>query len=189
MNPPSARSLLLAAGLVLGGLASLSAAPIDTSSPLRLGSNENPFGSSPKAKEAVMRYLESANSYNRNEVDEMVRLRAEKEGVAGNYIRPTAGSGPLLEMSGAAFGREGVNLVVSRTFSKAYALAGSRRAVVSAIPIHWPGFSVTTSEPRPATSPPSRPRRPSRTRLTSKRTFASTRKCVQMSARSSIASA
>jgi histidinol-phosphate aminotransferase len=113
MNPSILRSLFLHAGLAFAGLATLSAAPTDASSPLRLGSNENPFGYSPKAKEAVIRYIESANYYNRNEVDEMVRVCAEKEGVAPAYILPTAGSGPLLEMTGAAFGREGVNIVTA----------------------------------------------------------------------------
>lgn len=105
------RLAVLASALTAFSL--LTAAPTDTTSPLRLGSNENPFGYSPKAKEAVMKYLESANYYNRNEVDEMVKLCAEKEGVPANYILPTAGSGPLLEMTGAAYGREGVNIVTA----------------------------------------------------------------------------
>jgi len=102
----------LGAALLLGCV-SASAAPTDTTSPLRLGSNENPFGYSPKAKAAVIQYLESANYYNRNEVDEMVKVCAEKEGVTPAYILPTAGSGPLLEMTGAAFGKEGVNIVTA----------------------------------------------------------------------------
>lgn len=90
-----------------------SAAPTDKNSPIRLGSNENAFGFSPKAKAAVLEYVESANYYNRNEVDDLVKTLADKEGVKTDFIFPTAGSGPVLEMTAAAFAKPGSNVVTA----------------------------------------------------------------------------
>ncbi|HEY0944410.1 MAG TPA: histidinol-phosphate transaminase [Opitutaceae bacterium] len=94
-------------------VARLSAAPTDPNSPVRLGSNENPFGFSPKAKEAILKYVESGNYYNRNDVDALVTALAAKEGVSPDYIHATAGSGPMLEMTAAALGKPGANIVTA----------------------------------------------------------------------------
>lgn len=109
MNALRLRSLLIAASL----LVSVHAAPTDPDSPVRLGSNENAFGFTPKAKAAMIAAIESGNYYNRNELDEMVKIAAAKEGVTPEYIYPTAGSGPVLELTAAAFSKPGVNIVTT----------------------------------------------------------------------------
>lgn len=89
----------------------IGAAPLAGGDVLRLGSNENPFGFSPKARDAMVAALESANYYNRDVVRELATLLATKEGVKENQIYLTAGSGVVLELIGAAYGAPGANLV------------------------------------------------------------------------------
>jgi len=102
-----------AAGVLAAAALSLTAAPTDPESPIRLGSNENAFGYTPKAKDAMIAAIESGNYYNRNEVDEMVKIAAAKEGVQPDFIYPTAGSGPVLELTAAAFSKPGLNIVTT----------------------------------------------------------------------------
>ena len=80
---------------------------------IRLSSNENPFGFSPKALERMKAALDSGNYYNHNDVGDMVALCAEKEGVPEDYILPTPGSGPVLMMAAWAYAKAGVNVVTS----------------------------------------------------------------------------
>ncbi len=111
---PSSRRLVAAASALVFALATpLWSAPTDPESPVRLGSNENAFGYTPKAKEAMIAAIESSNYYNRNEVEEMVKIAAAKEGVQPDFIYPTAGSGPVLELTAAAFSKPGLNIVTT----------------------------------------------------------------------------
>ena len=101
----------LAAAFGLATLVTLTAAPANEDGPVRLGSNENAFGFTPKVEAALIKAIKTGNYYNRDEVDEMVKLCAAREGVPENFILPTAGSGPVLLMTAAAFGKPGVNVV------------------------------------------------------------------------------
>lgn len=89
------------------------AAPTDASSPLHLNGNENLFGFSPRVQAAVTKAIESGNFYNRNDVDDLIKVLAEKEGVGKDYIFPTHGSGPILLMTAAAYSKPGVNIVTT----------------------------------------------------------------------------
>jgi histidinol-phosphate aminotransferase len=80
---------------------------VDSSQKVRLGSNENPYGPSEKAKKAVMDILSKGNRYAFNELDELKKLIAAKEGVDSSYILLGAGSGELLVQTGIACGLEG----------------------------------------------------------------------------------
>src|SRR5207245_1416268 len=44
---------------------------------------------------------------------DLVDVLAAKEGVSKDYILPTAGSGPVLMMAAAAYGKPGVNVVTA----------------------------------------------------------------------------
>jgi len=79
----------------------------------RISSNENPFGFSPKALERMKAALDSGNYYNRNDVDDLVTLLATYNGVKKDYILPTAGSGPVLDMTAHAFAAKGKNVVTT----------------------------------------------------------------------------
>lgn len=80
---------------------------------IRLSSNENAFGFSPKALTAMLEVLESGNYYNRNNVDDFVQTVATFEKVTPDYVLPTPGSGPVLMMTAYAYGKPGVNVVTT----------------------------------------------------------------------------
>jgi len=74
---------------------------------VRLNSNENPFGPSEKARQAVVQILAEANRYPFEVIKDFAAVLAKKEGVPVEYIHVGAGSGDLLCQAGAAFGIEG----------------------------------------------------------------------------------
>lgn len=74
---------------------------------VRLNSNENPYGPSEKSKEAVKQSLSQGNRYAFNELEELRKLLAAKEGVDSTWILLGAGSGELLCQTGIAYGLEG----------------------------------------------------------------------------------
>lgn len=115
-------TLAMAAGLPLGASLTnqLMAAPVSetereffASKPLlppmkiRLGSNENPYGPSEKAKQAIQQTLSEANRYPFQVVTEFRQTLSEYEGVTPDHILIGAGSGDLLSATGAAFSLEG----------------------------------------------------------------------------------
>jgi histidinol-phosphate aminotransferase len=73
----------------------------------RLNSNENPYGPSEKAKKAIMQILTEGNRYAFNELEDLKKQIAAKEGVDPNYILLGAGSGELLCQTGIAYGLDG----------------------------------------------------------------------------------
>lgn len=81
---------------------------------INLGSNENPYGISPKAKQAIMGMIEKANRYQFNlpALDSFRKDLGAYYGVDGDQIIVTAGSG------------EGLNLL-ARTFSKGNIVAAN----------------------------------------------------------------
>lgn len=106
----------LAVIALMGALAAplyLGAQPTAENSPIRLGSNENAYGYTPKAKEAMIKYIESGNYYNRNDVNDLVTLLAKKEGVPKDHIITTNGSGPVLMMTALAYAEPGKNVVTT----------------------------------------------------------------------------
>ncbi len=114
-------SLTLGAGLALtpAMLESLMAAPvsnaerihgINPSGPskfIRLGSNENPYGPSAKARKAIVDVMDEGNRYSFTEMNEMKNLLAQKEGVSPDHILLGGGSGELLCLAGMGVGLEG----------------------------------------------------------------------------------
>jgi len=92
---------------------SAEAAPTLPDSPIRLSSNENAFGFTPKAKEAMIKYLDGGSYYNRNNVTDLIDAVAEKEGVPADYVVVTPGSGPVLMMTALAYAELGVNVVTT----------------------------------------------------------------------------
>lgn len=74
---------------------------------IRLASNENPYGPSDKAKQAIQQTLAEANRYPFQVVNEFKQTLADYEGVTTDHILIGAGSGDLLCATGAAFSLEG----------------------------------------------------------------------------------
>ena len=114
-------ALTLTAGLPLGATLSqrLMAAPMSelermlwerpSLSPIkiRLNANENPYGPSDKAKQAIQQAMSESNRYAFASQEELKAMIAEKEGVTPEHIGIGAGSGDLLCQAGVAFGVEG----------------------------------------------------------------------------------
>jgi histidinol-phosphate aminotransferase len=73
----------------------------------RLSLNENPFGPSPAAMEAILGNLSAGKAcrYPYGEVMELIELIAKKEGVSPENIVLSVGSGEILETVGGIFGR------------------------------------------------------------------------------------
>jgi len=78
-----------------------------TAGKIKLDSNENPYGPSEKAKQAIVQILAQANRYPITEMEELKIQIGKKEGVTPDYVHVGAGSGDILCQAGAAFGLEG----------------------------------------------------------------------------------
>lgn len=74
---------------------------------IRLGSNENPYGPSAKAREAVKNILSEGNRYTHTSAAQFKEILAKKEGVSPDYILMGAGSSELLCLAGMSVGLEG----------------------------------------------------------------------------------
>jgi histidinol-phosphate aminotransferase len=74
---------------------------------IRLGSNENPYGPSPRAREALRAAIGEFNRYGFTEAQQFRKVLAEKEGVTPDHILLGHGSGELLALTGISLGIEG----------------------------------------------------------------------------------
>ena len=74
---------------------------------IRLGSNENPYGPSAKAREAIKASVTEGNRYAFETAAELKKMIADKEGVSADYIMLGAGSGEMLAITGMSVGLEG----------------------------------------------------------------------------------
>jgi histidinol-phosphate aminotransferase len=90
------------------------AGPLDVAGPNKLvplSSNENPFGPSPKVREAMAKAFDEACRYPHAFAQEFTQLVAEKEGVPADHIVVTAGSIEGLRISGLAYCWQGGEVV------------------------------------------------------------------------------
>lgn len=74
---------------------------------VRLNSNENPYGPSEKARKAALEALANGNRYAFDELEELKKIIAEKNGVEPSHVLLGAGSGELLCQTGIACGLDG----------------------------------------------------------------------------------
>ena len=74
---------------------------------VRLGSNENPYGPSAKAREAIQNSISEGNRYAFDQSAELKELLAAHEGVTPDHIFLAAGSGEVLAITGMTVGLEG----------------------------------------------------------------------------------
>ncbi len=73
----------------------------------RLGSNENPYGPSAKARKALVAAMDEFNRYANDAVTDLRQAIADKEGVTADHILVTAGSSETLCLAGMGAGLEG----------------------------------------------------------------------------------
>ena len=79
----------------------------------RLFANENPFGPSPKALEAMQSALKNSFRYPFDEREELIKKIAAYEGVGADHILLGSGSTQLLMAAGVAFGMNEGRIVAS----------------------------------------------------------------------------
>jgi len=81
---------------------------------IKMASNENPFGASPLAIEAMKTAAGEANSYPDNGVTELTARLAEIHGVDPSQVLVTAGSSALLDIMARTLLGPGLNAVTSK---------------------------------------------------------------------------
>lgn len=81
--------------------------PIMNGKLIRLGSNENPYGPSEKARKAIIESIAEGNRYAHDVARQLRDIIAKKEGVAPEYVLMGCGSSELLCLTGMTVGLEG----------------------------------------------------------------------------------
>ena len=105
-----------------GILSSLSAMEIERynprslNGPIRLGSNENPYGPSQSMRKAMTAALNEGCRYPWSQNGPLVAMIAEKEGVAEDHVVLVAGSMEGLKVAGITFGKRGEIVTCTPTF-------------------------------------------------------------------------
>ena len=114
------RASTAAAGIALAPHA-LGAAPTTrTSAPrrgdalIRLSSNENPYGPSKAAREAMIAHFDEGCRYPYEAMADLQKLLAEKIRVSPEHIVVGAGSSEILSMAGLAYGLAGGEIVAAQ---------------------------------------------------------------------------
>jgi histidinol-phosphate aminotransferase len=99
--------------------------PPDSQSPrlIRLDSNENPFGPSPRALEAMRLAIAGVNSYPENDCTELRRKLAGHHGLPPEQVLVTAGSTALLALLCQTLLAPGLNAVTSERSFIVYGMA------------------------------------------------------------------
>jgi histidinol-phosphate aminotransferase len=90
---------------------------------IKMASNENPFGPSPKAVAAVQSALSEANLYPDNDVSELTHKVAERHNVDPAQVVVTAGSTALLGIMARTLLSPGLNAVTSQRSFIVYPIA------------------------------------------------------------------
>ncbi len=90
---------------------------------IKMASNENPFGPSPKAVEAMRAVLAESNFYPDNDAIELRQKLAEYHGVLPEQIVPTAGSTALLGIIARTLLSPGLNAITSERSFIVYPIA------------------------------------------------------------------
>jgi len=90
---------------------------------IKMASNENPFGPSPKAVKAMQAVLAESNFYPDNDATELRQKLAERHNVQPEQIVPTAGSTALLGIIARTLLSPGLNAVTSERSFIVYPIA------------------------------------------------------------------
>src|SRR5579863_2076571 len=90
---------------------------------IKMASNENPFGPSPKAIKAMQAVLAESNFYPDNDAIELRQRLADKHGVQPEQVVPTAGSTALLGIIARTLLSPGLNAVTSERSFIVYPIA------------------------------------------------------------------
>lgn len=90
----------------------------DDKKTLRLCCNENPYGPSPLARQAIQQQIQTGNLYPREMHKKLKRAIANKNGLSPDHILISAGSASILQLIGLWIGQQQQNIVsADYTFS------------------------------------------------------------------------
>lgn len=103
---------------------------------VKLASNENPLGFSPRVKEAVVKALEEVNLYPDGNATLLKEAIAGKYGVSTEMVLPTCGSDEMLDLIAKTFIGKGDEVVMADiTFSRYAATSQMMGAVIRKVPM------------------------------------------------------
>lgn len=101
----------------LGGLKALALdfpeRPVISDKPIRLSSNENPYGPSKGVREVMSKNFDNACRYPFNALRGLVKMIAEKEGVTKDHVVVTGGSTEGLKATGLVYGMDGGEIIAA----------------------------------------------------------------------------
>jgi histidinol-phosphate aminotransferase len=104
---------------------------------IKLASNENPFGASPKAKEAIAREIENISIYPDGASVELTAAVAQHHGVQPEQVIFGAGSDEIIMMIARAYLRPGDETIMAdSTFPQYKHNAEIENAVIIEVPLH-----------------------------------------------------
>ena len=110
---------------------------------IELDSNENPFGPSPRAMDAMRTVLSTSNSYPDDDCRPLRRELASQHGVLPEQVLVTAGSTALLSLLCQTLLARGLNAVTSRCSFIVYSMAvRTAGAQLIEAPTHEDGFDL-----------------------------------------------
>ena len=111
---------------------------------VKMASNENPFGPSPKAVNAMQAVLAESNFYPDNDAIELRQQLAERHKVKPEQIVPTAGSTALLGIIARTLLSPGLNAVTSERSFIVYPIATQAAGgQLIQVPMRGDGFDLT----------------------------------------------
>lgn len=103
---------------------------------VRIWGNENPYGPSPKARQAIVEAAVAGNRYASTEITALERLIAERENVAPESVVLGTGSGEVLAMAAVAYGLDKGEIVAADpTFAWLMRYAEFLGAKVNRVPL------------------------------------------------------
>ncbi len=102
---------------------------------LRLHWNENPYGASPMALDAVRKILPTANHYPDDKIEELTSALSENFGLSDDEVMITAGSTEILSLLGQKVGLENKDVLMSQQSFPTLAIFAERcNAKIKTIP-------------------------------------------------------
>ncbi len=105
-------------------------------SPIRLSSNENPYGPSKKVRQAMIDNFDLACRYPFSYTDELFEMIAKKEGVTKDHLVVAAGSTEGLRITGLTYGVNGGEIIAAEpTFLALLTYAQQFGAHINRVPL------------------------------------------------------
>jgi len=135
------RASLASAATLIGGVASAEsvtfpARPLPAEGPIRLSSNENPYGPAPSVRQAIIDSFDLGCRYPYAWQEELLERIADREGLSKEHIVITGGSTEGLKITGLTYGLYGGEILTAApTFKAMSSYAAQFGAHINAVPL------------------------------------------------------